>query len=82
MEAIKENNQFCDAVAEVTEEHNQLCAVVAELTAEQQLYKEAKNKKKERTVAIKKKKDKEDTIESRKKNELLPLLTTTVLEYT
>ena len=54
---------------EAIKEHNQLCDAVAEVTAEQQMSKEAKKQKKERTVAVKKKKKyKEDTIESSKKN--------------
>ena len=41
---------------EVIKEHNQLCATVAEVTEEQQLSKEAKKQKKERTVVDKKQK--------------------------
>jgi len=41
---------------EAIKKHNQLCAAVAEVTGEQQLSKEAKKQKKERTVADKKQK--------------------------
>ena len=49
---------------EAIKKHNQLCAAVAEVTGEQQLSKEAKKQKKERTVADKKQKLKTRKIRS------------------